>query len=90
MIIAMSDNNNISGGGSRLIRPRDGRMVAGVCAALAVYFKIDANLVRLGFGLLLLIWGLGALLYFLAWAIIPEEGEDQSIVETFITKAKNR
>jgi phage shock protein PspC (stress-responsive transcriptional regulator) len=89
MIIAMSDNN-ISGGGSRLIRPKDGRMVAGVCAALAVYFKIDANLVRLGFGVLLLIWGLGALLYFLAWAIIPEEGEDQSIVGTFIDKAKNR
>jgi phage shock protein PspC (stress-responsive transcriptional regulator) len=65
-------------------------MVAGVCAALAVYFKIDANLVRLGFGVLTLVWGLGALLYFLAWAIVPEEGEDQSIAESFINKAKNR
>jgi phage shock protein C len=89
MIIAMSDNN-ISGGGSRLIRPRDGRMVAGVCAALAVYFKIDATLVRLGFGVLLCIWGLGALLYFIAWAVIPEEGEDHSIVETLINKATNK
>ncbi|HTU76759.1 MAG TPA: PspC domain-containing protein [Trebonia sp.] len=86
----MSDNNS-SGGGSRLIlRPKDGRMVAGVCAALAVYFKIDANLVRLGFGILLFVWGLGALLYFIAWAIIPEEDEEQSIVGAFIDKAKNR
>jgi phage shock protein PspC (stress-responsive transcriptional regulator) len=89
MIISMSDNHN-GGGGRRLIRPREGRMVAGVCAALAVYFKIDANLVRLGFGLLTLVWGLGALLYFLAWAIVPEEGEDQSIAEAFINKTKNR
>jgi phage shock protein PspC (stress-responsive transcriptional regulator) len=89
MIIVMSDNTS-NGGGSRLIRPRDGRMVAGVCAALAVYFKIDANLIRLAFGVLTLIWGLGALLYFLAWAIIPEEGEDQSIAESVINKAKNR
>jgi phage shock protein PspC (stress-responsive transcriptional regulator) len=65
-------------------------MVAGVCAALAVYFKIDVTIVRLAFGILIFIWGLGALLYFLAWAIIPEEGEEQSIVESVINKAKNK
>jgi len=89
MITAMTDNYS-NGGGSRLIRPRYGHRVAGVCAALAAYFKLDANLVRLAFGVLACIWGLGVLLYFLAWAIIPEEGEDQSIAESFINKAKNQ
>jgi phage shock protein PspC (stress-responsive transcriptional regulator) len=89
MINAMSDSNS-RGEGSRLIRPKDGRMVAGVCAALAVYFKIDANIIRLAFGILTCVWGLGALIYFLAWAIVPEEGEDQSIAESFINKAKNK
>ncbi|HUC26499.1 MAG TPA: PspC domain-containing protein [Streptosporangiaceae bacterium] len=85
----MSDNYS-NGGGRRLIRPRDGRLVAGVCAAIAAYFNIDTTIVRLAFGVLTFVWGLGALLYFLSWAIIPEEGEDQSIVETVINKAKSR
>jgi phage shock protein PspC (stress-responsive transcriptional regulator) len=85
----MSDNNG-NGGGSRLIRPKDGRIVAGVCAALAIYFKVDATLVRLAFGVLTCIWGLGLLIYMLAWAIIPEQDEDQSIVEAFINKTRNR
>ena len=86
MIVHMSENN--SGGGRRLIRPREGRMVAGVCAGLAVYFKVDVNLVRLLFGVSFFFYGLGALLYVIAWAILPEEGEGQSIVESFISKLR--
>ena len=84
MIVGMSENN--SGGGSRLIRPREGRMVAGVCAGLAAHFKVDVNLVRLLFGVFTIFYGLGALLYLIAWAILPEEGEGQSIVESFINR----
>jgi phage shock protein C len=89
IIVLMSDNTS-SDGGRRLIRPKDGRMVAGVCAALAAYFKIDVTLVRLLFGVFTIFYGLGALLYLLAWAIVPEEGEDLSIVESVINKAKNK
>ena len=80
----MSEYN--SGGGRRLLRPKEGRMVAGVCAGLAVYFKVDVNLVRLLFGVFTIFYGLGALLYLIAWAILPEEDEGQSIVESFINR----
>ena len=84
MIVGMSENN--SGGGRRLLRPKKGRMVAGVCAGLAVYFNVDANLIRLLFGVFTFFYGLGALLYLIAWAILPEEDEGQSIVESFINR----
>ena len=84
MIVGMSENN--SGGGRRLLRPREGRMVAGVCAGLGAYFKVDVTLVRLAFGITAFIYGLGALAYVIAWALVPEEGEGQSIVESFINR----
>ncbi len=82
MIVHMTENNG--SGGKRLLRLRNGRVVAGVCAGLAVYFKVDVNLVRLGFGLLTVFYGLGILAYLIAWAILPEEGQDNSILESFI------
>jgi len=78
----MSENSG--SGGKRLLRLRAGRMVAGVCAGIAGYFGWDVNLVRLAFGVLLIFWGLGALLYMLAWLMLPEEGEDGSILESFV------
>jgi phage shock protein C len=69
----------------RLVRPRDGRMVAGVCAGLAAHFGIDVNLVRLGFAVFTIFWGLGALIYLIAWAMIPEPG-GRSIVENLTGK----
>jgi phage shock protein C len=84
MISGMSENNG--SGAKRLLRIRQGRMVAGVCTGLASYFKVDVNLVRLGFGVLTIFYGLGILLYLIAWAILPEEGEDGSILESFVNK----
>jgi phage shock protein C len=80
----MTENNG--SGGRRLLRPRDGRMVAGVCAGLAAYFRIDVSLVRLGFGVFTVFYGLGVLIYLIAWAILPEEGEDKSILESFVRR----
>ncbi|HLH81824.1 MAG TPA: PspC domain-containing protein [Trebonia sp.] len=80
----MSENNG--SGGKRLLRIRQGRVVAGVCTGLAAYFGVDVNLVRLAFGVLTVFYGLGILLYLIAWAIIPEEGEGGSILESFISK----
>jgi phage shock protein C len=83
MITRMSDDN-----GKKLVRKREGRMVAGVCAGLAAYFGIDANLIRLIFGVTTIVWGLGALVYVVAWAVVPEEGESDSIAEAFVNKHK--
>ena len=49
-------------------------MLAGVCAGLAAYFRIDVTLVRLGFAVFTIFWGLGALSYLIAWAAIPYDG----------------
>jgi phage shock protein PspC (stress-responsive transcriptional regulator) len=84
MITHMSANNG--SGGKRLLRPRDGRLRAGVCAGLAAYFRIDVNLVRLGFGLLTVFYGLGILIYLIAWVVLPDEGADSSILESFVQR----
>ena len=85
----MSEDNG-SSGGKRLLRIRQGRIVAGVCAGLGAYFGVDVNLVRLAFGVLTVFYGVGILLYLIAWLILPEEGEDGSIVESFVSKRTSR
>lgn len=85
----MSEDNG-SGGGKRLLRIRQGRIVAGVCAGLGAYFGVDVNLVRLAFGVFTVFYGLGILLYLIAWLILPEQGEDGSIVESFVSKRSSR
>ena len=89
MITGMSENGESkASGGKRLLRIREGRIVAGVCTGLARYFGVDVNLVRLAFGVLTVFYGLGILLYVAAWAILPEEGEDTSIIEGFVNKQR--
>jgi phage shock protein PspC (stress-responsive transcriptional regulator) len=83
-------SNGFSGfNGKQLHRSREGRIVAGVCAGLADYFGVDANLVRLVFAALTFLAGMGVLLYLVAWLIIPEQGESSSIAEGFINKNKS-
>jgi phage shock protein PspC (stress-responsive transcriptional regulator) len=65
-------------------------MVAGVCTGLASYFGVDVNLVRLAFGVFTIFYGLGALVYVIAWAVVPEEDEDSSIAEAFVNKQRGR
>jgi phage shock protein PspC (stress-responsive transcriptional regulator) len=54
-------------------------MVGGVCGGLAVHLGIDSTLVRIFFVLLMFGNGIGALLYFLLWMIIPLEGQERSV-----------
>jgi phage shock protein PspC (stress-responsive transcriptional regulator) len=89
MITDMSEDNG-SSGGKRLLRIRQGRIVAGVCAGLGAYFGVDVNLVRLAFGVFTVFYGLGILLYLIAWLILPEQGEDGSIVESFVSRRSSR
>jgi phage shock protein PspC (stress-responsive transcriptional regulator) len=83
---AMSYMNG-SGGGKVLVRRRDNRIVAGVCAGLADYTGIDVNLLRVIVAALTLFTaGTGVLAYAIAWLVIPEEGQKTSIAEDFVNK----
>jgi phage shock protein C len=80
--------NNI--GSKTLERKRDGRMLAGVCAGLGDYFGLDANLVRLAFAIASFFGFFGVLVYVIAWAVVPEEGEKDSIAERLVNKNQKR
>jgi phage shock protein PspC (stress-responsive transcriptional regulator) len=75
----MTHNNH-----SRIVRPRSGRMIAGVAAALARQFGVDVTLVRLAFVVSLFFGGLGVLIYLAAWLLIPEEGQEHSAAERMV------
>lgn len=65
-------------------------MLAGVCAGLAEHFGVDVNLVRLGFAIVTIFSaGVGVLVYLAAWVILPEEGDDTSIAETWMNKRRS-
>ncbi|MGD0927374.1 MAG: PspC domain-containing protein [Streptosporangiaceae bacterium] len=65
-----------------LLRARDGRMLAGVCAGVADYFGLDVTLVRVIWAVVAVITGgAGVLAYLVAWIIIPDEGQKSSIAE---------
>ncbi|MGC5051008.1 PspC domain-containing protein [Micromonospora sp. DT48] len=57
----------------KLVRPREGRMFAGVCAGLAQRFGTSAGLVRLLFLLSLLLPGTQVVIYLALWIIMPNE-----------------
>ena len=57
-----------------LVRPRRGRLVAGVCAALARRFDMSPTVVRLLFLLSMLLPGPQILAYIVLWIVIP--GDD--------------
>jgi phage shock protein C len=79
-----------SGSGSKvLVRKRDGRMVAGVCAGLADYFGTDVTLLRVIVAAVAVITGgAGLLAYLVAWAIIPEEDQKSPVAENPAAKAR--
>ncbi len=55
----------------RLYRHRHNRVLGGVSSGLGEYFNVDPVLVRLGFVALTLINGLGLVIYFFMWLLIP-------------------
>jgi len=57
----------------RLVRPRAGRKIAGVCAGMAEYFDLDVTLVRLVWLIVGVCTGIGLLAYPIAWIVMPEE-----------------
>jgi phage shock protein PspC (stress-responsive transcriptional regulator) len=57
-----------------LVRPKEGRMIAGVAAGLADRFGMERRMMRLLFVLSLILPGPQILIYIVLWVIIPEEG----------------
>ena len=56
-----------------LYRPRDGRMIAGVCAGLARRFDLNVTLVRVLAVLSCLLPGPQFVVYLILWIMIPNE-----------------
>ncbi|KJL49015.1 PspC domain protein [Microbacterium hydrocarbonoxydans] len=56
-----------------LVRPRNDRVIAGVCSAVARRFDMKASTVRLLSVLLVLFAGLSLWAYVLLWIVIPNE-----------------
>src|SRR5690349_20671539 len=74
----------------KLIRPTEGRVVAGVAAGLSSYFGISPVVYRVAFAALVLLGGSGLILYAAAWLIIPDERRGVSVVEEAISKRRRR
>ena len=56
----------------KLVRPRRGRMIAGVCRGIADYFDWNVTLVRLVF-VVFGLWGPGEVAYIAVWLLAPKE-----------------
>jgi phage shock protein C len=57
----------------RLVRPRVGRKIAGVCVGFSEFFDVDVTLLRLVLLVSALLTGLPLLAYVIAWIVMPEE-----------------
>ena len=58
---------------SPLARPREGRIIAGVCAGFARRFGWDVTLVRVIAVLSFLLPGSQLVIYLICWAVIPSD-----------------
>jgi len=57
----------------KLQRPRKGKMIGGVCAAIGNSLNIDPTILRIVWLLTILLAGTGLLAYIICWLLIPLE-----------------
>jgi phage shock protein PspC (stress-responsive transcriptional regulator) len=72
----------------RLVRVREGAWLGGVCLGLANYLSIDPVFIRLAFALLAFN-GIGVVLYFFMWILIPDDTLGERSSES-VTRANVR
>ena len=65
-------------------------MLTGVAAGLAEYSGVDVTIIRVAFVVLTVVGGVGIPLYLAGLLLIPEEGSDQSIADSFIESRQLR
>ena len=62
----------------KLVRPKEGRKIAGVAIGLANYFEVDVTFVRIIWIILLLPGGLPGLIpYLVCWLMIPGQPQQR-------------
>lgn len=75
---------------SELLRPRTGRIIGGVCAALARRFGWDVTLVRVLAVASLLLPGPQLIFYVIAWIVIPGESATVTVASSPATTSAPR
>ncbi|MFY0408676.1 PspC domain-containing protein [Solicola sp. PLA-1-18] len=63
------------------VRPGDDRVVAGVCAGVARQLGIDPVILRVAVGVLTLVGLSGAIIYAVAWVVLPDEATGRSVAQ---------
>ncbi|MGC4803696.1 PspC domain-containing protein [Micromonospora sp. DT233] len=72
-----------------LLRPREGRYLAGVCAAIGRATNTDPVLWRVLLAVLGFFGGIGILGYVAAWLLIPGEGDTASPLESMLGRGRS-
>ncbi|HEX5493499.1 MAG TPA: PspC domain-containing protein [Mycobacteriales bacterium] len=83
------DGSSEPSGEKQLRRSKSERMLFGVCGGVGQYLGVDANILRVGVAILTVIGGSGIALYLIGALLIPEEGEDRSIAQKLLAKARD-
>lgn len=74
---------------SRPRRPRHGRKIAGVAAAVGNRYGIDPVIVRAALVVATVVGGFGVLLYLLGWLFLPQEGDETSGIEALFGRGRS-
>src|SRR5918997_251551 len=72
----------------QLRRSRSDRTLAGVCGGLAAYFEIHPAVFRVSFVVLTLMGGAGIVIYLAAAAVMPDEGEEDSVATAALRRRR--
>jgi phage shock protein PspC (stress-responsive transcriptional regulator) len=75
---------------SRPRRPRRGRKIAGVAAAIANRYAIDPVLVRVVLVVAAFFGGAGLVIYLLGWLFFPEEHDEEAPLPAMIGRGRSR
>lgn len=57
----------------KLVRPKEGRKISGVCLGVANYFNVDVTIVRILWVIGTIFYGICLILYIACAFIIPED-----------------
>lgn len=74
---------------SRPRRPRKGRVVAGVAAAIANRYAIDPVIVRIVLVVATVFGGAGLMVYLLGWLFFPEETDEESPMMAMLRQGRS-
>jgi phage shock protein PspC (stress-responsive transcriptional regulator) len=78
----------------RLFRSQTDRVLGGVSGGLGAYFNVDPVLIRIGFVILGLVNGIGAVIYLIMWLLVPDQANQGmaggDVVSANVEDIKNR